>query len=227
MLKSDVFFNRERSGYEELKSYQPLWWSQILEMRANNAFAGYTLEQMADALEQMVKDQFFDTCSEYMLERVELWMGLTGYGAMTIEERRNLVKASWIGNQKVNRSSIQALVMAYCGCSSEVHFTNEVVISANITESTSYIYLGNLKNVLSRQIPAHISWDVIMNIESRSVAYGNSVCYWVYTYDKCGTIPDISTLGDAIDTDIQVKAKLDAFTYESPKCATEDAGVLP
>jgi hypothetical protein len=53
MLEHDIFYNRQRSGFEELTSYQPLWWADILEMKANNKFAGLTLDRMADALEQL------------------------------------------------------------------------------------------------------------------------------------------------------------------------------
>lgn len=227
MLNHDIFYNRKRSGYDELKSYQPLWWAQILEMRANNKFAGYTIEKMADALEQLVKEQFFDTCTEKMLERIEIWLGISGASEMTLSERRNLVKATWIGNQKVSRSSIQALVYAYCGCSSEVHFTHEISISANVSEAESAIYIGNLEKILSSQIPAHISWEAVMNINSTSVKVGKSIVYWLYDYQICGLNPDVSTLGVPIETDYQVETDVMSIIYDHDNSSDKTVGTVP
>jgi hypothetical protein len=182
---------------------------------------------MADALEQLIKEQFFDSCSEEILSRVEIWLGLTGSDDMTLDERRNLVKASWIGNQKTSRSSIQALVYAYCGSSSEVHFTHEISIIANISEAESAIYIGNLEKILSSQIPAHISWEAVMNINPSSVKVGRSIVYWRYDYQLCGLNPDVSTLGVPIETDYQVDTDVLSIVYDHDNSADKEAGTVP
>jgi hypothetical protein len=227
MLEHDIFYNRQRSGFEELTSYQPLWWADILEMKANNKFAGLTLDRMADALEQLVKNQFFDSCSESMLTRIELWLGITGASEMELNERRNLVKATWIGNQKISRSSIQSLVYAYCGCSSEVHFTHSISIIANISEATSTIHIGNLIKTLETKIPAHISWECIMNVNPTKVKAGLSIVYWQYDYQLCGLNPDISTLGIAIETDYQVDPDVTTYGYDYDNSTDKATGTVP
>lgn len=228
MLTHDIFYNRQRSGYEELFSYMPKYYRQILEMRANISFAGYTVERMADALEQFVLDQFFDTCSEDVLEEIENFLHLTGYGIRTIEDRRNLVKASWIGNQKMSRPRIKALVMAYCGCDSEVHFTHSVSIVMKVSESKSEnIYIGDLLGILSAQIPAHLSWQTIMNMQPVSIKVGKSIVYWRYDYEKCGLNPDVSTLGTAIETDYQVESDTQTFIYDYDNSADKTSGMVP
>ena len=94
MLDHDVFYNWQRSGYEELRSYIPLWWNEILEMRANNAFAGYTLDHVAGDMEQLVKNWFFDTMDEATLTEYENFLGITGFGIKDMNDRRALVKAT-------------------------------------------------------------------------------------------------------------------------------------
>ena len=74
MLEHDVFYNRVRSGYEELMSYYPNFWKEILEMRVNNRFAGYTLDRAAGDMEQAVLDQFFETSSQEMVLRYERFL---------------------------------------------------------------------------------------------------------------------------------------------------------
>lgn len=227
MLNHDIFYNRERSGYEELFSYMPAYWKQIKEMRANISFAGYTTERMAEALERVVLDQFFDTCSEEMIQRELDFLQLTDYGNLSIDDKRNLLKVSWIGNQKMSGTRIKALVRAYCGCNSDVKFDHELYIMANISESSSNIYLGDLQKIFSKQIPAHISWYAIMEITSNSINIGRSICYWNYDYAKCGTNPDVSTLGEAIETDFQVDTTDSSYLYEQEKTGTVVTGTTP
>ena len=112
MLDHDVFYNRQRSGFEEINSYMPKYILVFLEMQANNKFAGYTLDLVAAEMENFVKNWFFDTMDEATLTQYENFLGLTGFGVLNIQDRRNLVKASWIGGQKMSRPRIKALVKA-------------------------------------------------------------------------------------------------------------------
>lgn len=54
----EVFNNQQRSGYEEIVSYGPKWWTEFREMDANYRFAGWTLDLMAYWLERVVNNQF-------------------------------------------------------------------------------------------------------------------------------------------------------------------------
>ena len=54
----EVFNNQQRSGYEEIVSYGPKWWTEFREMDANYRFAGWTLDLMAHWLERVVNNQF-------------------------------------------------------------------------------------------------------------------------------------------------------------------------
>lgn len=152
MLNHDVFNNRQRSGYEELKTYQPLWWAQILEMRANNRFAGYTLDRMADDLEKLIANQFFDSCSEEMIERFEEFLGINGIGK-DLEERRNNVQLTWLGGLKMNRTRIKSIVKTYCDCKCEVYLTDAYLIIEMVFKDE----IANIRNLLKNStIPAHI-----------------------------------------------------------------------
>ena len=104
MLQNDVFYNRQRSGYDELVSYQPKYYQNIQEMQAINQFGGLTTDKMASDLEQLVLDQFIDSCSVEMLNRFEQFLHITGYETRSITERRSIVKVNWIGNIKMNRT---------------------------------------------------------------------------------------------------------------------------
>lgn len=228
MLDHDVFYNRQRSGFEEINSYMPKYILVFLEMKANNKFAGYTLDLVAGEMENFVKNWFFDSMDEKTLTDYENFLGLTGFGVLNIQDRRNLVKASWIGGQKMSRPRIKALVKAYLASDCEVHFTHILKISPVIKNPDATLYLGELQDILYNQIPAHIEW-----ILSTIIAYGgdanvtSSVRHWAYPFELCGTNPDIATLGAAIEDEIIVDE--DAKTYGYPFLSESDtkAGTNP
>ena len=127
----------------------------------------------------------------------------------------------------MNRTQIKALIRAYCRCDSEVHFTHEVMIIAKISGSKSTIYVGDLLSIFNSQIPAHLKWTAVLETESNSIKAGRSICYWRYDYAKCGTSPDVSTLGEAIDTDIQVAADTRGYLYDHEQTGNVVAGTNP
>ena len=229
MLDHDVFYNRERSGYEEITSYMPRFWREIREMDANNRFAGRTLDDAATAMENFVRNWFFDTMDEATLTDYENFLGLTGFGIRSIQDRRNLVKAVWIAGQKMSRPRIKALVRAYLGCDSEVHFTHILTINPLVTDPESTLYIWELLDILHAQVPAHISWELIT-----AIAYGGganisvvSVRHWIYPFELCGTNPDVSTLGEAIEDDILVNTDVETYGYPHTSTAETPAGTSP
>ena len=75
-MLSTVFYNQQRSGYEELLSYGPLFYRDLLEMDTNYRFAGKTLDVGAEGLEKLMQDQFIDTADEETISRWEKWLNL-------------------------------------------------------------------------------------------------------------------------------------------------------
>ncbi|MDO4650431.1 MAG: hypothetical protein Q4B26_17470, partial [Eubacteriales bacterium] len=67
----EIFHNRDRSGYEEIVSYGPRWWTEYLEMDANYRFAGWTLDLMAHFLERIIKNQYPLNADEQTIELLE------------------------------------------------------------------------------------------------------------------------------------------------------------
>lgn len=176
MLQNDFFNNRQKKGFDELVSYQPKYYHNILEMQAINQFGGLTTDRMADDLNQLILDQFIDSCSVKMLSRFEMFLNITGNENRSIQERRNIVKVAWIGNIKMNRSKIKTLIRAYCGCESDVHFSHEIVIIIKILESDCTVYnLKDLIDVFKSQIPSHLQWKVELRVDKFLIKEVNPV----------------------------------------------------
>lgn len=157
MLTHDVFYNRERSGKKELDSYLPKYWRDILEMDANNTFAGYTLDRMAVDMEQTVKDRFFDSCSETMLARYESFLHITPAQGTSIEDRRSMVKMKWNGGGKMTGTRIKAIVKECCGADCEVAFgSSQLVVDMTFRDNPAN-YMAMIREAITNStIPAHI-----------------------------------------------------------------------
>lgn len=227
MLDNDVFYNRQRSNFEEIQSYQPRYYRGIREMVAINKFGGYTLDRMATDMEQVMKNQFISSADAETLLDMSEFIHLVGYENSSIEELRKVLGAVWIGNTKFNKTSIKAMVMTYCGCDSVVVFTHSLTVTAVLADEDTNIFIGDLLFLFNRKIPTHISWQVILDSRAHDIKIEKSICYWLYDYVKCGTNPDVSTLGAAIETDYQVDAEVNDYLYEYDDTGNIVSGTTP
>ena len=108
-----VFYNHQRSGYEELLSYGPSFYKNLLEMDVNYRFAGKTLDIGAEGLERLIQDQFIDTADEETISRWERWMNLPSDPNNDLEYRRRKVKLFWNGGDKFSGSLIKEIIKNY------------------------------------------------------------------------------------------------------------------
>ncbi|MBQ8913914.1 MAG: DUF2313 domain-containing protein [Lachnospiraceae bacterium] len=154
---SEVFYNRQRSGFEELQSYQPLYYRNIKEMVAINKASGYMLDRMADDLEKTFDEHFLNSCSEETLKMFEDFLEIDADYDTTIEDRKSVVKLKWQGGGKINRTKIKALIREYANCDCSVNLTDsQLIIDMRFTDDPAQ-YMPAIRNVINNsQIPAHI-----------------------------------------------------------------------
>ena len=175
MLDHDVFYNRDRSGYEELMSYYPNFWKDILEMRANNMFAGRTIDRAAADMEQIVADQFFESCSESMVIRYENFLNLDN-SDKDWDERRRFLKIAWNGTEKVRVSGIIETIREF--------YRGMVAVDADFTDFFCFLIQKlnsdpgidrNIEHYLQRVIPAHITYEIIYRVSLKCSIYAVGV----------------------------------------------------
>lgn len=175
MLDNDIFGNLIVPGEDELNSYIPKFWKKILEMNANNYFAGYTLDRMAQDIQQMVYDRFFDSCSLAMLTRYEEFLKITNTDKMSVADRRATVKMRWNGSGKMTGSRIRSIVKECCNCDCDVTFGSSQLIIDTIFkfEENPIIYVAIIRNMIENStFPAHIEivfrCNINLNINNRN-----------------------------------------------------------
>lgn len=157
----EIFNNQERSGYEEIVSYGPKWFTDIREMNATLIFAGWTLDLMAYWLEQIVRNQYPMHADEIMTRIYEMILKIEPEPGDTLAERRRTVAAYWSGIGKLSETVIKSIIKNYSGCESELWWDKSdtsclqirIYISDEQPFSNRKIY-----NIISRRMPAHISF---------------------------------------------------------------------
>lgn len=157
-IDGETYFNNfGQTGYDELKEWTPAYYQNIREADANLRFAGRTVDQMAQALEEWCANMFIDTMSEDMLSRMEAFYYLDNSGR-TMDERRQLLKAAQIGSGKVDVDRIKRIIKVYAGVDCEIEFLHELNITLHA--GNKIVSFTDFTDIIGRQIPAHLSWYV-------------------------------------------------------------------
>ena len=156
-IEGETYFNNDRSGYDELKDWTPAYYQKIKEADANLQFAGKTIDEMANALEEWCRNMFIDTMSEEMLARMEAFYYLDNTDR-TLDERRRLLKSAQIGSGKVDVDRLKRIIKVYAGVDCEVEFLHELNITLH--SGTKIIRFTDFTEIIGKQIPAHLAWHV-------------------------------------------------------------------
>ncbi len=157
-VKKETYFNNFiQSGYEELKEWTPTYYQAIKEADANMQFAGKTIDQMAQSLEDWCSNMFIDTMSEEMIQRMEEFYSMDNSGR-TLDERRGLLKAAQIGSGKVDADRIKRVLRSYADADCEIDFVHTLDIT--LYSNNKLIRVENIKKIIRNLLPAHIAWQL-------------------------------------------------------------------
>lgn len=156
-------YNDEKSGYERLAGYYPLYYKNVYEMQEILKAQGRLADDMKSGIERVLSDCFIDTMDSASLSTYEEILGISSAGN-TIDERRRLVKSYLIGSGKISASVIRSMIKAYTGTESECEFTqteaygtHKLIIRTD-RGSKEKIDLNDVNKFLSEKLPAHIEY---------------------------------------------------------------------
>lgn len=153
----NLFNNEQRSGYEELLSYYPIFYKDIREMNAILHISGSMLDGMASAMEEVVLNRFIDTMDEETTSRWETFLYLTANRNRPLEERKHLIHALLIGHGKISASKIKEVVKVFTGLTAEVEFIRECLTVKVPLDGEYQFLLSDIKNLFKKRIPAHLA----------------------------------------------------------------------
>ena len=207
------------SNYDELITFYPKYYYDVLEMKAILQAEGYALDEFMENTERVFNDCFIDTMDENCVSQLEDWLNIHLYKQRTLEERKRLLKTFFVGHGRLDAELIKQTVSAYTGTDVEVYLLpinrtpgsveyeagdNRLYINySRGTEETFYV--NDVDTLLSRLIPPHLDYQ-------SALTYRFAVCVaprkkkYLKNFDFCGTIPEIATLGLSAGGDVVVDA---------------------
>lgn len=118
---------------------------------------GVELEEVEAELDRIYNDEFFDTLSEKAVQRYERDLAITPKFGQTLENRRAIIRAKWIGAGKVTLAQMQevanswkngAIALEFIGGKIHVKFISPVGVPEN---------LADLQEALENVKPAHLA----------------------------------------------------------------------
>lgn len=183
----NLFNNEQRSGYEELVSYYPIFYRDVREMDAILHICGKMLDGMALAMEATILNRFIDTMDEEATARMEAFLYLTGNRGRPLGERKRLIHALLVGHGKMSASKIKEVVQVFTGLPAEVDFIKEY-IAIRVPLAGDYQFsLTDIKSTLGKRMPAHLSFYfsfqvgkiiIVEFFKLRRVVNRTSICWF-------------------------------------------------
>lgn len=117
------FYDRQyASNYDELISYYPRYYRDVREMVAILQADGKLLDGAQDAIEQVYNNNFIDYMDEQTVKVFESLLCIKQRKSRTLEERRRLIKAYFVGFGKLSATLLSEMIRAYTGSDPFIKF---------------------------------------------------------------------------------------------------------
>jgi hypothetical protein len=194
------FYDRQyASNYDELISYYPRYYRDVREMVAILQADGKLLDGAQDAIEQVYNNNFIDYMDEQTVKVFESLLCIKQRKSRTLEERRRLIKAYFVGFGKLSATLLSEMIRAYTGSDPFIKFepfdlqrNNMLYISVSPQDECDF-FTGDVIDIVSQKIPAHIPYRLTFEYKVRTtplyVAPAPSGLYCTMSARVRGKIP--------------------------------------
>lgn len=172
------------TSYEEIISHYPMFYRDVLEMRAIIEADGRALDELDDNINLLLDNAFLQTADEPTIARLEAFLGITPDDNATVEERRQTLWQYYIGFGKISASKLKALLFPFTESESSITFAPADVAMNNLLRivlprgSTKRISELDIMKLLARRLPAHIWYGLeVVYSESAPLFFGICTTY--------------------------------------------------
>ena len=167
------FYDRYFSNnYNELITYYPRFYRDVLEMRAILEAHGAALDVLQDGIERTYLNNFIDYADERTIADFERFIGIQTDADKTLEQRRMLVKSYLIGFGKISASVLSEIIKTCTGYNSNIRFepidsagNNALLMDVDWQSEEAFTFRQSreLAALLGNRIPAHIRWGLTVS----------------------------------------------------------------
>lgn len=169
------------SKYEKLKSYLPQIYEEVKEFEEIMKADGIAYDDLENNIELAENNLFLDTATNIGLIRYENIYGISAPVGATEAERRNVIKSTLRGIDKLSATSIKNISLAYKNGDVDVSFLNSSIIIKFTSVYGIPSNLEQLQNYLNLRKPAHIgiiyeflykTWGDVSNLTWSTIKTG-------------------------------------------------------
>lgn len=159
-----LYDNSHPLHYEELKTFYPAWYREILEMDAIWYALGRQLDGVRAGIIQAVDNGFISRADVETVTALENFLYIPYDGTRSIEERRMLVATYFLGHGHIGEKEIKQIVGTFTKAACQVSFANsriEVMITWSPHDAP--LLLACLIFLLTK-IPAHLRLGALTKV---------------------------------------------------------------
>ncbi len=214
-----------QNNFQELCAAMPLYYLDILEMRAILRAQGHLLDGVCGGVENVVDFNFILTADDATIRMWEKALKITYKGRRTLEQRKHVVIGYIIGLGHIGEQEIRGIIGQYTPNHVDFDFmrgTISILVEGEIFDEE------NLLETLLRRIPAHLWLKISIHIrkqyrQTTPLAQGGAVgSYFLFEPVTQGHISDTMELPIS-----QAAADAPWLTSEPPTPAETIRTALP
>lgn len=216
------------NNYEEIKTFLPVFYDDVLEMQAILQASGVKLDQAENGLNQILLNNFIMDADEPTIARLEKFLYLQVDRTRPLDERKRLVASFFVGFGKMSATKLKEIVYSFTNAASEVFFEDSTISIEIERGNTPSLYLIDVNTIISRRIPAHLPFVLVIKYTILSTI-GATVKGYKFEYPLtntllCGTYPEVSTIGKLERAEVHVIPDIKSYTYDYILCGTKVTG---
>ncbi len=163
--------NAPTNWHDEIASWFPTWYQNVLEMDALWRTWGVLLDRLQADIQRVLDNFFLTRCDEETIEFWEEFMNIKLAVQHSLEYRRRYIMTHFSGFGKCSATQIKNVIRQYTGSGASVSFekcdldgNHELIIIMENGEVED-MYLQDLQSILEKIIPAHIPVTIRVNKE--------------------------------------------------------------
>jgi len=181
-----IYENAFPTTYEEIRTWYPVWYWEVLDMDAIWRVFGAQLNGIQSDIILMVENNFIEHADAATITRLEEFYGITHPFPRTLVERRAVLIGFVRGRGHIGRAQIIEILSIFTTGDIDVSFSRPGTIGVTVTRDFGDMFsLADIHTILDNRIPAHLSLDVIDSPQPISAYNENRFIFralWAYEF---------------------------------------------
>lgn len=156
-----LYDNAYPSTYEEIKTWYPVWYRDVLEMDALWRVWGGQLDAVQSGIIRAIDNNFIDYADAEALTKWEDFFHITYDSPRTLVDRRNLLKALLLGANHIGQKEIKEIISVFTNGEIDVQLNNGLIQITVTRDFGNNFNLYDCNYILGSKIPAHLGLDLV------------------------------------------------------------------